>query len=69
MKFKPTVDQLCIIADMTVARMTSEFTANRLGVSSEKFREWRQQLVAASLAENAIGAARPAPAEKPGIWE
>ena len=32
MKFKPTVNQLCIIADMTVARMTPDFIATRIGV-------------------------------------
>ncbi|WGJ15019.1 hypothetical protein QEV83_01540 [Methylocapsa sp. D3K7] len=51
MKFKPTVNQLCTIADMTVAHMTPEFIA------------WREQLLAASLADNAIVTARPAPVE------
>jgi hypothetical protein len=69
MKFKPTVNQLCTIADMTVAHMTPEFTANRLGVSSEKFREWREQLLAASLADNPSIAARPVPVERPGSWK
>ena len=69
MKFKPTVDQLCTIADMTVAHMTPDFIATRIGVPFDDYRAWQQQLLAASLADNAIVAARPAPIERPGVWK
>jgi hypothetical protein len=69
MRFKPTVDQLCNIADMTVAHMTPDFIANRLGVPFNDFRAWRQRLLAGALAEDAIVEARPVPVAEQGIWK
>jgi hypothetical protein len=69
MRFKPTVDQLCTIADMTVARMTPDFIANRIGVPFDDYRAWRQRLLAATHADDANIAARPVPVAKPGIWK
>jgi hypothetical protein len=53
MRFKPTVEQLCTIADMTVARMTPDLMANRIGVSADDFGAWRLRMVAAAHAEEA----------------
>ena len=49
MRLKPTVDQLCTIADMTVARMTPDFIANRIGVPFGDYRGWRQRMMAGPL--------------------
>jgi len=51
MSFKPTVDQLCTIADMTVGRMTQDFIASRIGVSIDEFSAWRLKMMAATVAE------------------
>ena len=69
MRFKPTVDQLCTIADMTVARMTSDFIANRIGVPFGDYRGWRQRMMAGALADDAVIAAVPPPTAKPGVWK
>jgi hypothetical protein len=65
MRFKPTVDQLCNIADMTVAHMTPDFIANRIGVPFDDYCAWRQRLLAA----NAIIAPTLPPTAKPGVWK
>jgi len=69
MKFKPTVDQLCTIADMTVAHMTPDFIANRIGVPFDDYRAWRQRLLAGTLAEDAIIEARPVSVAEQGVWK
>jgi hypothetical protein len=51
MSFKPTVDQLCTNADMTVGRMTQDFIASRIGVSIDEFSAWRLKMMAATVAE------------------
>jgi hypothetical protein len=69
MRFKPTVDQLCTIADMTVARMTPDVIANRIGVPFDDYRAWRQRLLAATFSDDAIIPPPLAPTAKPGVWK
>jgi hypothetical protein len=51
MSFKPTVDQLCTISDMTVGCMTQDFIASRIGVSDE-FSAWRLNMITVSVSED-----------------
>jgi uncharacterized protein YjbJ (UPF0337 family) len=58
MIFKPNLDQLTVIADLSLARMRPDFIANRIGVPVGDFREWRQRIMAATPAERRAMAER-----------
>jgi hypothetical protein len=58
MIFEPNLDQLTVIADLSLARMRPDFIANRIGVPVDDFREWRQRIMAATPAERRATAER-----------
>jgi hypothetical protein len=64
MSFKPTVDQLCTIADMTVGRMTQDFIASRIGVPIDEFSAWCLKMMATTVAEVA---SPPPPLPQPRV--
>jgi hypothetical protein len=70
MTWKPTVAQLCTIAELRHARAPVETIARELHITAEDFIAWRQAMMAAA-ADDAARLQRPdpMPVANPSVWK
>jgi hypothetical protein len=67
MTWRPSIAQLCTIAEMHHARAPLERIAESVGVSVDDFKAWRQRCMNVVVAEYASPMQAPPP--KPGVFK